>query len=199
MASIQLPNILPYQPIRISVERYRELVQAGAFQEHDNVELLDGVVVEKMSKNPPHRIATRRCDLSLSRLVPAGWHVQNQEPITLATSEPEPDVAIVRGRLEDYTHRHPCAEEIALVVEVADTSLVTDRFKASVYADARIPVYWIVNLNEQVIEVMQNPIPRINPSQYASTRIYSADEKVPVLIDGVLVAEITAMELLSSI
>jgi Uma2 family endonuclease len=172
MASIPLPNLLPYQPIRMSVERYRELVRAGAFQEHDNVELLDGVVVEKMSKNPPHRVATRRCDLALSRLVRSGWHVQNQEPITLGTSEPEPDVAVIRGRLEDYLLRHPIAEEIALVVEVADTSLVTDRFKASLYANANIPVYWIINLNEQVVEVMQDPIPRMSPSQYASTRLF---------------------------
>ncbi len=130
MSVTQLPQILPYQPLRMSVEKYHELIRAGAFNEHDAVELLDGVVTEKTSKNPPHRLATRQLDLALSQLVPIGWHVRNQEPITLATSEPEPDIAIVRGELTDYGNRHPYAEEVALVVEVADTTLVTDRYKA---------------------------------------------------------------------
>ncbi len=123
MAIVELPRILPYQPVRMTVERYHQLTKAGAFTEHDEVELLDGVVTEKLPKNPPHRISTRRCDLAFSQAVPEGWHVQNQEPVTLQNSEPEPDVAIVRGQLQDYGDRHPGPAEVALVVEVADTPL----------------------------------------------------------------------------
>lgn len=72
---------------------------------------------------------------------------------TLANSEPEPDVAIVRGRLDDFSSRHPGPNDVSLVVEVADKTLVTDRFKAQLYAGAGIPVYWIVNLSERAIEV----------------------------------------------
>jgi hypothetical protein len=89
MSTVDLPRTLPYQPVRMSVERYHALTLSGAFTEHDSVELLDGVVTEKMSKNPPHSMATRRCDLALSKIVPSGFHVQNHEPITLQNSEPE--------------------------------------------------------------------------------------------------------------
>ena len=147
-----------------------------------------------MSKNPPHRIATRLCDLALSRIVPKGWHVQNQEPVTFSNSEPEPDVAVIRGELADYASRHPGALEIALVVEVADTSLVTDRYKAQLYAEARIPTYWILNLSERVIEVFEEPTLEAGTAHYTKTRLYSLDEPVPVVIDGKHIASLPVKE-----
>jgi len=198
MTTIDLPRILPYQPVRMSVARYHQLTKAGAFTEHDEVELLDGVVTEKMSKNPPHRIATRRCDLAFSKLVPDGWHVQNQEPVTLQNSEPEPDVAIVRGQLQDYASRHPGPGEIAVVVEVSDKTLVTDRFKAQLYAAAGIPVYWIVNLSERVIEVYQEPTPANKPTHYATIRCYSPEEDIPLVIADTELARLRVQELLPS-
>ncbi len=188
MSIVDLPRTLPYQPVRMSVQRYHELTLAGAFTEHDSVELLDGVVTEKMSKNPPHRIATRRCDLALTQIVPAGSHVQNQEPITLQNSEPEPDVAVIRGQLSDYATRHPQIGDIVLVVEVADTTLVTDRFKAQLYAHAGIPVYWIVNLPERVIEVMQLPQSSAGLAAYSQLTQYSAADQIPVVIAGQAIA-----------
>lgn len=176
----------------MSVQRYHDLTLAGAFTEHDSVELLDGVVTEKMSKNPPHRIATRRCDLALSKLVPMGWHVQNQEPITLQNSEPGPDVAVIRGTLADYSGRHPQVGEVALVIEVADTTLVTDRFKAQLYAQAAIPVYWIINLSERVIEVMELPTATAALPAYSKLTKYQASNQVPVVIDGQTIGQVFA-------
>jgi Uma2 family endonuclease len=197
MSIIQLPQTLPYQPLRMSVDKYHALLRAGAFTEHDAVELLDGVVIEKMSKNPPHRIATRQLDLALSKLVPAGWHVQNQEPITLETSEPEPDVAVVRGALTDYGQRHPSAVEVALVVEVADTTLVTDRYKAQLYARAGIPVFWLVNLAEACIEVhfaLHQPLS--GGPAYSQQTIYTRSSVVPVFIEGTRIGELPVDALL---
>jgi Uma2 family endonuclease len=196
MSSIELPKTLPFQPVRLSVLRYHELVQAGAFSEHDAVELLEGVVVEKMPKNPPHRLATRKCDLLLSRLCPLGWHVQNQEPITLENSEPEPDVAIVRGRLEDYVDRHPLGHEIELVVEVADTSLVTDRYKAELYAEAKIPSYWLINLIDRCIEVMSQPTTLDARSTYSKHQIFKLDEQVPVWLADQAVGIVSVSDIL---
>lgn len=195
MSTIDLPRILPYQPVRMSVRRYHELTLAGAFTEHDSVELLDGVVTEKRSKNPPHRIANRRCDLALSKIVPAGWHVQNHEPITLQNSEPEPDVAVIRGELSDYADRHPQIGDIALVVEVADTTLVTDRFKAHLYALAGIPVYWLVTLPERVIEVRESPQATAGPAAYSRLTQYSAADQIPVVIGGQTVAYLSVNDL----
>ena len=196
MSIADLPRTFPYQPVRMSVERYHELTRAGAFTEHDSVELLDGVVTEKMSKNPRHRIATRRCDLAFSRIVPAGWHVQNQEPITLQNSEPEPDVAVIRGELLDYADRHPQIGDVALVIEVADTNLVTDRFKAQLYAQAGIPVYWIVNLSERVIEVMQAPKSSAGLAAYEKSGQFRPGDFIPVAIDGKTVASLQVIDLL---
>lgn len=196
MATTDLPKSLPFQPVRLSVERYHELTRVGAFTEHDAVELLDGVVVEKMPKDPPHRLATRKCDLFLSQLCPEGWHVQNQEPITLENSEPEPDVAVIRGTMDRYADRHPGAQDVALVVEVADTSLVTDRYKSELYALARIPVYWLINLVDQQIEVRSSPQVTGEGARYLDCKTYGVEDHLDVEIDGQHVGAISVAELL---
>jgi len=195
MSSIELPQLLPFQPARLSVQRYHQLVQVGAFDEHDAVELLDGVVVEKKSKNPPHRLATRKCDLLLSAMVPQDWHVQNQEPITLETSEPEPDVAIVRGKLSDYAIRHPGSQEVGLVVEVADTTVVTDRYKAELYARAAIPCYWLVNLLDDSVEVRTLPEFQTDRYQYAHCQRFGMDDTLVVTIGDRTIGHLNVREL----
>jgi Uma2 family endonuclease len=91
-------------------------------------------------------------------LFPPGWQVRSQEPITLGDSEPEPDLAVVRGDLGEYEHSHPSPRDVALVVEVADVSIDRDRsIKQRAYARAGIPVYWIVNLQERQVEVYTDP------------------------------------------
>jgi Uma2 family endonuclease len=196
MATTDLPKSLPFQPVRLSVERYHELTRVGAFTEHDAVELLDGVVVEKMPKDPPHRLATRKCDLFLSQLCPEGWHVQNQEPITLENSEPEPDVAVIRGTMDRYADRHPGAQDGALVVEVADTSLVTDRYKSELYALARIPIYWLINLVDQQIEVRSSPQVTGEGARYLDCKTCGVGDHLDVEIDGQHVGAISVAELL---
>lgn len=70
-----------------------------------------------------------------------------QSAITLEDSEPEPDIAVVLGPEERYLEAHPTAPDIGLTVEVADTTLRLDGdFKDPLYARAKIPIYWIVNL-----------------------------------------------------
>ena len=193
MSSVELPTVFPFQPVRMSVQRYHALVQVGAFTEHDRVELLNGIVTEQMSKNPPHSTATRKCDLRLTAMLSSDWHVQNQEPITLSTSEPEPDVTVVRGKLDDYSERHPGPEDVLLAVEVADTTLVTDRFKAEIYAAASIPVYWIVNLADRRLEVYSEPNLAANPSSYNKMVTLTRDDQV---IDGKQVKLVPVRDLL---
>ncbi|MCA8995377.1 MAG: Uma2 family endonuclease, partial [Planctomycetaceae bacterium] len=86
--------------------------------------------------------------------------IRVQQPVTLSESEPEPDVSIVRGSLSDYMTHHPCQEDVLLCIEVSDSSLKYDRTtKLQVYARAGIPEYWIVNLNEEHVEVYRTPDP----------------------------------------
>ena len=91
---------------------------------------------------------------------PLGCHMRSQQPITIPPrDEPEPDAAIVRGSLEDYSDRHPGPSDILCVIEVADSSLPRDRgYKLRLYANAGIPMYVIVNLLDRVVEVYEEPV-----------------------------------------
>jgi len=138
---------------RLSVDQYHAMIQAGILTEDDPVELLEGWLVTKMSKNPRHTFVTQLARDVVASLLPPGWYVNGQEPVTTKDSEPEPDVAVVRGNRRQYIDHHPGPQDIALVVEVADSSLQRGRsLKKRLYAAAGIPVYWIVNLLDGQIE-----------------------------------------------
>ena len=93
-----LSNPVPPFPIaRFSVEQYHRMIESGAFTEDDRLELIEGWVVQQMAKGPGHEYAVGQGEELLRARIPAGWHVRNQAPITLTSSEPEPDLAIVRG------------------------------------------------------------------------------------------------------
>src|SRR5687767_9121960 len=103
-----IPPAMPPVPVwRFSVDKFHEMLRAGIFTADDPVELLEGWLVPKMPKNPPHRVASRLIRKALEAIVPTGWYVDAQEPITTADSEPEPDVMAVRGDTRDYLDRHP--------------------------------------------------------------------------------------------
>jgi len=151
--------VVPTEPVwQLSVEQYHEMIRTGILTENDPVELLDGWLVSKMPKNRAHSIATGRARTTLERVIPAGWYVDSQEPVTLPTSEPEPDVVAVRGEPQQYPDAPPGPQDVALLVEVADSTLHRDQTtKKRLYAQAGIPIYWIVNLVDQRIEVHREP------------------------------------------
>jgi Uma2 family endonuclease len=169
------------------------MIDKGILGPDDRVELLEGIVVQKMSKNPPHRIATLRTRRALERVVPAGWYVDEQEPITLADSEPEPDVAVIRGDTLDYDAGNPGPADVGLIVEVADTSLTRDQvLKKRIYGTASIPVYWILDLNRRRLEVYSSP----DAAGYLHCSIYQAHESVEVTLDGESVGFVSVGSLL---
>ena len=98
------------------------MVRLDILSDDDPVELLEGWLIYKMPKNPPHRATTKLTRNALEAIIPGDWYVDTQEPITLIDSEPEPDVVIVRSHTRDYLDRHPSAQDIALIVEVSDMS-----------------------------------------------------------------------------
>lgn len=161
---------------RISVERYHEMLQRGLVTADDRVELLAGVLVDRNSINPPHRIATDSTADALRAIVPAGWYTGSQHPITLNDSEPEPDVVVFRGHTRDYRDRHPGASEVALVIEVADSTLPRDRVvKKQIYASAGIPLYWIINLIDNTLEVFSQPL---NGDYVESQTLHAGEQAV---------------------
>nr|WP_273038111.1 Uma2 family endonuclease [Iningainema tapete] len=193
-----LAPAVPTEPVwRFSVEQYHQMIRLGIFTSDDPVELLEGWIIQKMPKNPPHRAATKLTRNALEEIVPGGWYVDTQEPITLEDSEPEPDVVIVRGNTLDYLDRHPGAQDLALVVEIADSTLERDRtFKKRLYARAGIPVYWIVNLVEKQIEVYTKPINLPEEQTYQQRKDYSILDEIAVVIEGNEIGLLTVQDLL---
>ena len=182
---------------RFSVEQYHAMIHADILTEDDPVELLEGWLVTKMSKNPKHRVATRLVRQALESVISPGWYVDSQEPLTTADSEPEPDVMVVRGETRQYPDRHPGPQDVALVVEVADSSLQRDRsLKKRLYAAAGISVYWIVNLLDGQIEVYTEPSGPTDQPDYRQQQNYGSADAVPIVIEDREVGRLTVQDLL---
>lgn len=182
--------------LRLSIEQYHAIIQAGILTDDDSVELLEGWLVFKMPKNPPHRVTTRLVRTALENILPPGWYVDSQEPITLSNSEPEPDIVVVRGDTRQYLDRHPGAEDIALIIEVSDTTLQRDRtVKKRIYARAGIAIYWIVNLVEGLVEVYSQPIAEVEQPDYSQRLDFGRSAVVPIIIEGIEIGAIAVNSL----
>ena len=194
--SIETPNLSEWVPsplFRMSLERYEEMVQLGALTERDRVHLINGLLVEKMTQCDPHCVADDLCRNALTGVLPPGWIVRSNKPVSLPPdSKPEPDQAVARGEVRDYIRRSPGPGDVALIVEVALTSLADDRIQGGLYAAAGIPVHWIVNLVDKQIEVHSGP----SSAGYSSREIFLAGNAVPVVIDGATVGRIAVEDLL---
>lgn len=157
-APIEPPLEFGVSRYRFSVDQYHQMIAAGVLTRDDRVQLLEGEIVCTTPIEPSHRYTVVVVGESLRKLLPPEWELLIQQPISLATSEPEPDLSVVRREAALALDRHPVAAGTALIVEVADSSLPLDRNrKQAIYAAAGIPEYWIVNLAERCIEVYREP------------------------------------------
>lgn len=189
--------LIPPFPVRpFSVDEYHRLIDAGVLTEDDNVELLEGWIVPKMPRDPPHDAILDQAQEALRHHLPSSWRVRVQSAITTMDSVPEPDIALAPGPASRYRNSHPSSQEVALAVEVADTTLAHDRTaKARIYARAGILTYWIVNIPDSLIEVYTDPTgPGASP-HYQSRQDYRLGDTVPLTLPGerevfVLVASI---------
>jgi len=149
-------------------EEFFALASRGMLAPDDRVELLEGVIVAMSPQNPRHVAGVHLAAEALSRALGTRALVRQQFPLIAGRfSVPEPDLAVVPGRITDYLGAHPSTS--LLVVEVADSSLAQDRLtKTRIYAAAGIPEYWIIDLRGDRVEVLRSP----EPAQrlYASRR-----------------------------
>src|SRR5713101_8748362 len=190
-------GVPPESLYRLTVEQYHALAREGILTDDDPVELLEGLLVCKMTKYRPHTLATGLLRDALREIVAPGCYVDAQEPVTTSDSEPEPDLLVVRGTRRDYTDRQPGPDEVVMVVEVADTTLRRDRgVKKRIYAAAGLPLYWIVNLKERQIEVYAGPTGPAQRPTYAQRRDYRPEETIPVVIDNAEVGRILVKDVL---
>jgi Uma2 family endonuclease len=142
---------------RYSATRYFALAREGLIAPDDRTELLEGIIVSMPPQDPLHAAGVRQLHHVLQRILGLDVVLSSQLPfIASEWSVPEPDLAVLPGRLEDYHFSHPT--HALLVVEVANTSLAQDRLtKSRIYAKARIPTYWIVNVRERSVEWFEEP------------------------------------------
>jgi len=143
---------------RITVDVYERMGASGLLPER-GVELLDGLLVEMSPKGDRHYFAVNSLNAQLNDQRRGRYWV-NADSLSLRLGphdEPEPDLALARAT-RSYARERPRPDEIALIIEVADTSLAFDlRDKAAKYALAGITEYWVVDLQDDVIHVFRNP------------------------------------------
>jgi Uma2 family endonuclease len=165
-------------------KEYDALIEHGIVTREDRVELIDGLLIVAEPQSAYHYTAIGLVVRALTRAFGDGWTVRSQGPLALdETSEPEPDVAVVRGDLLDYAGAHP--SDPVLVVEVALSSLALDRrYKSSLYARAGRSEYWVLDLVTRTLEVRREPAP--SPSapygwDYGSVQVLRPGETVRAL------------------
>ncbi|MBN8248631.1 MAG: Uma2 family endonuclease [Verrucomicrobia bacterium] len=137
----------------MSVAFYHQAGELGLIGE--DVELLEGNLVRKMSKSPVHSWLVQVLLQCLQQSLPSGYCVRKEDPLTFPRSEPEPDLAVVRGSLNEFRQAHPTTAE--LVIEVAVSTVEVDRQKAGIYAAAGVTEYWLLIPDARCIEVYREP------------------------------------------
>ncbi|MGH7699531.1 MAG: Uma2 family endonuclease, partial [Gemmatimonadales bacterium] len=151
----------PLSTRRFTVDEYHRMAEAGILDRDERVELLDGEIIVMSPIGSRHAAAVDRLNHGLTRRAGQRAIVRVQNPIVLGShGEPQPDVCLLKPRADFYAGAHPRAEDVLLVVEVADTSDQDDRErKIPAYARAGIPEAWLVALPADAVEVYREPMP----------------------------------------
>jgi Uma2 family endonuclease len=197
-APAQTPDFLAYASFRrFSLDEYHRMIREGILSSGEPFELLEGYMVRKTSHGTPHDAAMDTLEGFLLDLIPAEWFIRCQRAVTLNESEPEPDYAIVRGPRTRYRDAHPGPADVALVVEVADSSLRIDRTdKARIYARAGVAEYWVVNLVDRQVEVYAAPSGPTAAPAYATRTAYPVGTRVPFALGGVPLGSVAVAEVI---
>ena len=159
-ATVELPNATLWRTRRrFTVDDYYRMAEVGLLAQDERTELLDGEVVFKMPIGSRHAGCVNWLGRTLGKLLGDRAIVASQNPVRLDRySEPEPDIAVLKPRPDDYRRSHPEPRHVLLLIEVADSSVQLDRrIKASLYAAAGIPELWLVDLTIDTVEVHRDP------------------------------------------
>ena len=170
------------RPYRWTLKAFSELAGLTCVRDR-KLFLIDGEILEVPMANPHHATSLGLANECIRRAFPPAFHVRNQcaLPLNLDT-DPEPDLAVVPGSLRDYAKVHPTPAQVLLVVEVSDTTLAFDlRIRSDLYAAARIPEYWVIDVNASQLHVFREPIANeASPRgfRYASVRVLEPTDLV---------------------
>ncbi len=163
-----------------TVTEYHRMIETRILNPDERVELIDGQIISMSAKNPPHA-ATNLCATDYLRNLLTGLALIRiiQDPIALSVnSEPEPDIAVVQIDYRFYQDFHPAPANIFLLIEIADTTLETDRKrKAPAYARAGIADYWILDVNTRQVYVFREP----REGNYQLETVFNEDDVLSML------------------
>lgn len=176
---------------RFPVADYHRLAELQFFPTGQRIELLDGEIVEMSPINSKHASTVGRLAKLLILLLQDRAFVNIQNPVALDDfSEPEPDLWVAKSRPDFYKNAHPSPEDILFLIEVADSSLAKDRtVKLPLYAAAGIPETWIVNLEEECVEIYTGP----SAEGYGQVKVFRKEE----LIQTAWVEKLSVSQLVS--
>jgi len=158
-------------------QRYFRLVEEGLVAPDDRIELLEGLIVSMAPQQPAHAATVWRVNNRLAALIGERAMVRSQLPLLAGSlSVPEPDIAVVPYRSDEWANSHP--DHCLLAVEVSDSSLAQDRLtKSRIYAAAGVEDYWIVNLQDRRVEWFSAP--DTEPRVYLQCGIAAGEEALP--------------------
>ncbi|MGD1700487.1 Uma2 family endonuclease [Dapis sp. BLCC M229] len=144
-----------------TVVEYHQMIDCGILTPESHVELLEGRIIEMNPQRAPHAATTQRTSDYLKSQLIQQAHIRMQLPVTLSTSEPEPDIAAVHIDPKAYGDRHPSPQEIFFLIEISDTTLRIDRQeKTLIYARANIPEYWVLDVGKRQAYIYRHPTPK---------------------------------------
>lgn len=180
------------RPYELSLVQYQHMIESGILTEEDKVELILGQIIEKMPITSEHAATVRRLRHYFTNRFGGKYEISSENPVELPNnSQPEPDCVIALFREDFYVDQHPTVPEIFVVIEVAKSTLYTDRYlKAAAYANGGIQEYWIINLVDVQVEIHLKP--NIETSTYSEINQY----KPGALFTSPFVGEVNVADLL---
>ena len=183
--AIEVGEAVVQWPYRMSYEAYMRIATLGLIRPEEHVTLLDGILVQAMTKGPDLGLAMLGGHDVLRASCPPGWHVRPEQPIALpdgrgGDSAPEPDLSVAPGTMDRYPSRHPGVGQVGLVVEVATTAAMYagDRAGLRRYAHAGIPTAWIVTPHDRKLHVHSEPSGPSAVPGYARVEVKQAGELI---------------------
>lgn len=155
------------------------MADTGILTPDERVELIDGEIVLKAAKKPPHSAITQQTSDYLTIALKNKAKVRVQDPIHLSRfSEPEPDIAVVQSNPHNYFENHPRPKDVLLVVEVSDTTLNYDlKKKRLVYAKSKLMEYWVIDVAKRLVHVFRNPV----NNKYQQESIYTINSVLTII------------------
>ncbi len=173
MKSNVLDNSILTQNLNlVTLENYHKMLDEGIVSK--KTELIEGVIIEKMTKSQKHSYFSDKILELITKILPKKFFIRKENPISIFNSEPEPDIMVLEGKLSDFKKTNP--KTAVLVIEIAKTSLSSDRQKIPIYASANVLNYWILDIDKMQIEVYTTPF----ENSYKQKTLYSKTESISI-------------------